>query len=281
MQTASVGLLILALGLNMMAASGSPHVRGTGRKLLFGEIEIAEDEAESCPDGYELSVAASTLIWPDLEGDDRNCSNALVYITEYCGEDDNPDCYKHIMSTCCAAVVVNSVEYYTGCDDPDANCICSKSKVDEGHCGGIPGCWQETDQETCEEHDDLWIPTSTYPESDGSVLSEEESGECGTTYYELWTCSDETTDGSSWIRNYYSDSTCETTCATSVSALDLGFGSAITCFSTEYPEGYPQSYHVYIGEDGSCYNEVYYSTTDCSGDFELVNLSTCTETTAD
>ena len=83
-----------------------------------------------------------------------------------------------------------------------------------------------------------------------SEESEEESGECGTTYYEQWTCSDgmhgkqndrgtgeggsgriipapfyhhlytttAATDGSIWIRNYYSDGTCENTACASISA---------------------------------------------------------------
>lgn len=47
-------------------------------------------------------------------------------------------------------------EFYT-CSDSSANCICSKAKVDEGHCGVQPGCWQESSREKCVAHEDRWL----------------------------------------------------------------------------------------------------------------------------
>merc|ERR1711865_923405 len=53
-------------------------------------------------------------------------------------------------------------EYYT-CDKPEANCQCSKSKIDgeDAHdllddlCGGPPGCWVESDRATCTQYGDF------------------------------------------------------------------------------------------------------------------------------
>jgi hypothetical protein len=50
---------------------------------------------------------------------------------------------------------------YHDCPNTEANCQCSKYKVDvEGHCGGpgTPGCYFNQDgQENCEGHFDKWL----------------------------------------------------------------------------------------------------------------------------
>eukprot|EP00931_Biecheleriopsis_adriatica_P120260 TRINITY_DN95378_c0_g1_i1.p1 TRINITY_DN95378_c0_g1~~TRINITY_DN95378_c0_g1_i1.p1 ORF type:complete len:287 (+),score=43.44 TRINITY_DN95378_c0_g1_i1:48-908(+) len=53
-------------------------------------------------------------------------------------------------------------DYYT-CTDSSANCICTKGKTDGGHCGGPPGCWQESSRAQCLAHDDRWLADECYP----------------------------------------------------------------------------------------------------------------------
>mmetsp|Transcript_1519 Transcript_1519/g.3232 ORF Transcript_1519/g.3232 Transcript_1519/m.3232 type:complete len:311 (-) Transcript_1519:41-973(-) len=120
-------------------------------------------------------------------------------------------------------------------------------------------------------------PTDT---TDGD--DEPESCGAGSTY-ESWTCTDEDVDGSTWIRTYYSDSTCNSACTTSdgtssISAMELGFGSALTCL--DMGDGVYMRVATSASTDSSsttCYQELY-MTSDCSGDPFLTNdLSTCTE----
>eukprot|EP00620_Florenciella_sp_RCC1587_P015342 CAMPEP_0182567214 /NCGR_PEP_ID=MMETSP1324-20130603/8493_1 /TAXON_ID=236786 /ORGANISM="Florenciella sp., Strain RCC1587" /LENGTH=285 /DNA_ID=CAMNT_0024781169 /DNA_START=84 /DNA_END=942 /DNA_ORIENTATION=- len=121
-------------------------------------------------------------------------------------------------------------------------------------------------------------PTDTTDDGD----DEPESCGAGSTY-ESWTCTDEDVDGSTWIRTYYSDSTCNSACTTSdgtssISAMDLGFGSALACL--DMGGGVYMRAVASASTDSSsttCYQELY-MTSDCSGDPFLTNdISACIE----
>ena len=66
---------------------------------------------------------------------------------------------------------------YYQCDNPNANCQCSKAKIDvdpaANICGGPPGCWVESGgQAACEQHQDRWLLTgsgTTYMPGSGST----------------------------------------------------------------------------------------------------------------
>ena len=56
-----------------------------------------------------------------------------------------------------------SAEFYP-CHEPQANCQCTKGKVDAGHCGGPPGCYTSGSQQECEGHTDKWLGNSNSSE---------------------------------------------------------------------------------------------------------------------
>ena len=67
---------------------------------------------------------------------------------------------------------INPQEYdYYNCTNPNANCQCSKSKVDSapGMCGGKPGCWNEAKGKTeCESHGDKWLGDPNFNMTQGA-----------------------------------------------------------------------------------------------------------------
>ena len=79
--------------------------------ILRGVLPSAQGCDES-NDGHFLCNHAnatkpdSTLVWPeeqwpDHRNDKRNCGDAEEMVDSYCSRDEDPDCYRHIVRTCC------------------------------------------------------------------------------------------------------------------------------------------------------------------------------------
>ena len=44
------------------------------------------------------------------------------------------------------------------CPDPTDNCKCPQDKIDQGLCGGAPGCYTAAKKSDCEGAGDIWCP---------------------------------------------------------------------------------------------------------------------------
>jgi len=70
-------------------------------------------------------------------------------------EDSKPDHYATGDMTDEMKLLMTS---YHDCDNKEANCQCSKYKVDiQGLCGRGSGCYKSEGQEACEKHHDKWL----------------------------------------------------------------------------------------------------------------------------
>ena len=55
---------------------------------------------------------------------------------------------------------IYSIRYSSQCIDPSDKCKCPQDKIDQGYCGGAPGCYSEEGitKSICENSGDIWCP---------------------------------------------------------------------------------------------------------------------------
>jgi hypothetical protein len=93
---------------------------------------------------------------------DGAASCADGYILEWNGDSCDPGSFHYPLRYSCVPpgephdAFDPSATFYP-CDQPDANCQCTKGKSDAGECGGPPGCYRADSRRDCERHDDKWL----------------------------------------------------------------------------------------------------------------------------
>jgi hypothetical protein len=141
--------LVLFLGIINPRDHAAQHACTTG---LLIEVEC---DGCGCPERDSHSVINDTNFVPP--------PSLMAELTDKrkCEADDGA---RRRMSSERGGGVERSLQSDGGdlypCLDPEANCQCSRSKVDGPPelCGGPPGCWHEAGgRTTCEQHGDVWI----------------------------------------------------------------------------------------------------------------------------